>query len=605
MMILLHSARRPWARGPAAAAPAALYWLWACIALAVLAVPPALADDDGDVDADADAPATFAAVSPEARSQAAASRATGALAAIPDAKELEARGAAIGRVRIRVQDIFDTDDPREDYALYRLANDLHYSTRESTVADQLLFKPGEPFSAEKADETARNLREQGYFSDAEVRATRYDPATNTVDMDVRVHDVWTLEPGIGVGRSGGTNKSRLRLADANFLGLGQQLAVEYKSNVDRSGLGLQFIDPQLFHSRWATEVDYTDTSDGRLTSFALERPFYSLDTRWSAGLGASTIDEVTPVYTAGEKVSEFQSSYRDYSIQGGRSSGLVGDWTRRWLGGYRYSSARYEAVLDSDTPTRELPQDYTLAYPWLGIELVENRFVTEQNRDQIGRTEDVFLGRRLRASLGWSAPAFGGDRSAGIFSLVGSMGLPLAAADDLHLSSGWEGRLESGGLVDAVLQADSRYYHRFDGNDMFMAYAAAAHGDGLSADHLLQLGGDNGLRGYPLRYETGDTRALFTVEERHYTDWYPWRLFRVGAAVFADAGRTWGKNPEAGADPDAQPASGWLGDVGFGLRIGNARSGIGSVLHIDLAFPIAPPDDVSKVQLLLQAEKSF
>ncbi|CAG0945270.1 hypothetical protein GPROT2_03128 [Gammaproteobacteria bacterium] len=555
------------------------WWL----VLAALAGPAAWAGDEADTDAE-----------PVTRGQ-----------DMPSPEELERRGATIGRIDIEVGDIFDTSDPREDRMLYRLANDLHYSTRPSTVQDQLLLQPGDLFSAERAAETARLLREQEYFSDADVLARHYDPDTNTVDLDVKVHDVWTLEPGIGVGRSGGTNRSRLRLADSNFLGLGQQLAVEYKSNVDRSGLGVQFIDPQLFHSRWATQAHYTDTSDGRLGSFVLERPFFALDSRWSAGVAANAIDEVTPVYESGEKVSEFGSSYRDYSVQGGTSRGLVDGWARRWLAGYRYASARYQAVTDGDTPTRELPQDYTLSYPWVGVELIEDHFETSRNRDQIGRTEDVFLGRRLRASLGWSAPAFGADRSAGIFSLLGSMGLPFGQGNDLHLSSGWEGRLESGGLVDAVLQADSRFYHRFDEHNTFMAYFAGAHGDGLSEDHPLQLGGDNGLRGYPLRYETGENRVLLTVEERYYTDWYPFRLFRVGAAVFADAGQAWGGDDPAAADAATPPPTGWLGDVGFGLRIGNARSGIGSVLHVDLAFPVAPPGDVSKVQLLLQAEKSF
>jgi len=31
---------------------------------------------------------------------------------------------------------------------------------------------------------------------------------------------------------------------------------------------------------------------------------------------------------------------------------------------------------------------------------------------------------------------------------------------------------------------------------------------------------------------------LLTVEQRFYTDWYPFRLARIGAAVFGDVGRT-------------------------------------------------------------------
>jgi hemolysin activation/secretion protein len=235
----------------------------------------------------------------------------------------------------------------------------------------------------------------------------------------------------------------------------------------------------------------------------------------------------------------------------------------------------------------------------VGVELIQDNYVTTENQDQIGRTEDVYLGDRLRASFGWAAPELGSDRSAGIYSVSGEIGRPLFKNDILQLSSSWNGRLESGSTVDSVLDAGARYYHRFNEKNLFVAELGAAHAHALDLDQQLQLGGDNGLRGYPLRYQTGDTRVLATVEERYFTDWFPWRLFRVGGAVFADVGRMWGEAPVA-----SEPL-GWLSDVGFGLRIGNARSGLDNVLHIDLAFPLGAPGDIDSMQVLIQAEKSF
>ena len=118
------------------------------------------------------------------------------------------------------------------------------------------------------------------------------------------------------------------------------------------------------------------------------------------------------------------------------------------------------------------------------------------------------------------------------------------------------------------------------------------------ADALL-LGGDNGLRGYPLRYQSGTRRALVTLEERFYTDLYVWRLFRVGGAAFLDAGRAWG------GDNLNAPAPGWLGNAGFGLRIVSARAAFSNVLHVDLAFPLNAGNDVKKLQLLVKTKASF
>jgi len=572
-----------------------------CVTAAVLALlgpaGPALADGAND----RQVVAALMPVRPEGGAEARPSgEISGAIASLPSPDQLEAWNAAVGTVSISVNDIFDESDPRENNFLFRLANDLHIHTRDGTVREALLFDSGEPYSEQKADETARLLRTRKYLSEAEVVPTHYDPATNTVDLDVRVRDVWTLEPGVGFGRSGGANKSRLRLAEENLFGFGQKVALEFNSNQDRSGVGVQFIDPNVFHSWWGFQAHYTDTSDGRLSYMSLGRPFYSLDSRWGLGFAGNSIEEVTPRYEFGEKVSEFSSQFDRFEVQGGTSEGLKDGWARRWLAGYVYDRARFGPAPDSGLPAGELPEDRLLSYPWVGYELIEDHFETAHNHDQIGRTEDLFMGRRLRATLGWASPTLGSDRSAAIFSLNGELGRAVGESSEMRVEGSWQGRAESGSLADAVLEASSRYYHRFNEKNLFMAMVGGAHADNLDAENQLQLGGDNGLRGYPLRYQTGDTRFQATVEERYFTDWYPFRLFRVGGAVFADVGRMWGGDEVTTGSQD------WLADAGFGLRFGNMRSGSGgSVLHADLAFPLAGASDVSSVQLLLEAQKSF
>jgi hypothetical protein len=43
----------------------------------------------------------------------------------------------------------------------------------------------------------------------------------------------------------------------------------------------------------------------------------------------------------------------------------------------------------------------------------------------------------------------------------------------------------------------------------------------------------------------------------------------------------------------------------FGLRLGNARSGFGSVVHVDVAFPLRAQPGVATAQLLVQTQASF
>ena len=45
---------------------------------------------------------------------------------------------------------------------------------------------------------------------------------------------------------------------------------------------------------------------------------------------------------------------------------------------------------------------------------------------------------------------------------------------------------------------------------------SASHGVHLFSDLPLELGGDSGLRGYPIRYQAGDHLNLITVEQRYF-----------------------------------------------------------------------------------------
>jgi hypothetical protein len=107
------------------------------------------------------------------------------------------------------------------------------------------------------------------------------------------------------------------------------------------------------------------------------------------------------------------------------------------------------------------------------------------------------------------------------------------------------------------------------------------------------------MRGYPIRYQAGESRTMLNVEQRFFTDYYPWRLFRIGWAVFADAGRINGRDPRAAAP------LGTLYDVGAGLRLASPRASGRNVVHIDLAFPLNAPSSIDSVQFVVETKGSF
>lgn len=516
---------------------------------------------------------------------------------VPDDAHLEAAGATIGEVRIDVGNIFDERDSREDTLLFRAANRLHKRTHESSIRAQLLFAPGDRYRARKLAETERYLRLLPYIYDAHVVPTAFHDGK--VDIRVITHDVWTLDPGLSFGRTGGTNTTNINLQDSNLLGSGKGLQYAHEHSVDRTSDGVQWSDPNTFGSRWTTAAAFVDSSDGQQRTLKLTRPFFELDARWSANVVASTYRRTVSRYNLGRIVDQFSDDQSSYELSGGISRGLNDGWVSRWLGGMRYDRNLFTQASGTSTPARQLPPDRILSYPFVGFDLLQDDYRKLADQNQIGRTEDFFFGTEISGSIGLSNGHLGADRDAIMLAASARKGFVIDDSRHLFLVSTFSSRIEGERARNLVASGTASYYWRWLPDWLLYANLAGTVTRALDPDMQLLVGGDSGLRGYPLRFESGTSRAVFTVEQRFYTDWYPFRLARVGGAVFGDVGRTWGAGAIGNSDP------GLLRDVGFGLRLGNTRSGLGNVLHIDLAFPLKPLPGISRVQFLVQTLQSF
>jgi len=574
------SARAVFRRG--AAAP-----LLALLVLPTLgAVPGAWADDGASAPDTGDKPPPAAYGRP------------GGAPGVPSPAELEASGAVIGQVFIDNQNIFDLSNPKDNTWLFRLANRLHIKTRASVVRKQLLFKSGERYDRRLIDESERILRLDGIFYDAWIREVAYHDGK--VDLKVTTRDVWTLNPGFNYSRTGGTNSTGLQLEEINLLGLGTSLKVSHTSSVDRTSNGLQLSDDH-FAGTWISFFgNWVQSSDGHLHELSVQRPFYSLNTPWATGVYGLNDIQTDSLWDRGQIIDQFQDQHEGAQIYGGWSAGLKNGWVRRYTFGYTYDEHRFAPVTTWTGPST-VPADRRFLYPFFQFDLIQDDFQRLWNHDQIARTEDFYLGTSFTARAGYAATSMGSNSNALIFRTNASTGFHGSSSDKatVLLAGDFSGRYQGGRLVNGLADAAVRYYVEQSKNWLFFTTLVGTKGWKLDLDDQILLGGDNGLRGYPLRYQAGTSRALFSIEQRYFTDWYPFRLFRVGGAIFFDAGRTWGNAPPAG------PSLGLLKDAGFGLRFGNSRSGLGNVIHVDLAFPFDGDRSINRVQFLVQTEAHF
>jgi outer membrane protein assembly factor BamA len=517
----------------------------------------------------------------------------------PPRAALEESHATIRAIHVTVDNVFDPSNPEEDKKLYRWANRVHVLSREQVIKDILLFAPGDPFAGRLLDESARALRATGFISEATVEPGSYDVATNSVDVNVHVRDSWSLALDLKLNHTGGQTEWGIGLSDENLLGTGKTLEVGYQSEIDRDQWLLGYADRNVFGSRVRLSALFSNASDGHRRDFAVERPFFSLDTRWSVGGAFHDEERVDTMYDLGEEIDEFGHEIDAVRVQGGWSRGLVDRRAQRWLFGFASEEHTFRPTPDLPVPLL-LPPDRKLVYPWLGWQWVEDDYREMSELNDMGRTEDVSLGTNVFASVGFAKRSYGSDRDATLFQLTAAMGWePGGPGSLLLLETGAQTRDEDLGLQNSQVYFSGDYYLRNLGRHLFSVSLEALATDNLDPEGQVLLGGDSGLRGYPIRYQAGESRAVLNVEQRFFTDLYPWRLFRIGWAVFADVGRVGGR------DPRATEPLGTLYDVGAGLRLSSPRASGRNVLHIDLAFPLKRQPDIDSVQFVVETKGSF
>jgi hypothetical protein len=522
---------------------------------------------------------------------------------IPSLAQLEAAGAVIGEIRIRARDIFDLDDPKENNWLFRTANWLHIQTRPGTIRRQLLFHSGERLSVRVIDETVRLLRGDRYLYEADVRAVGWHDGL--VDLEVVTRDTWTLQPGASVKYTGGTSSSSASLRDHNLFGTGMSFSISrsHTSEVSSAGgsrhgvdLGLSY--PYAFDGHTTLAYAQSHFDEGSSRSASIDHPFYALDSRWAAGASAWTDDRVVSSYAGGVVAARYRGRHDGASAYLGGSRGLIDGWTHRFTGGIHYQKDEYQLEPGLAAPA-VLPSDRTLVVPFVRYDVLQDETREVRNLDQIGRPEYLALGWYGGLEFGRALKGFGSTQAVSQYSASVGKGMHVAGDGTLLASASVSGEYANGSADREWLSAAARFYQRRGSSTVFYMSLTGEATHFSDATQYLSLGGDTGLRGYPTNYQLGARRVLFTAERRFYSDWYPFRLIRVGGAVFYDVGRAWGGPYES------ESSRHWPADIGFGLRLLSARSSTGTTLHVDFAFPIEREPGVKAYQFLLQSKSGF
>ena len=159
--------------------------------------------------------------------------------------ESNPEGKTVEEILVASEDIIAPTDPWP-----MLANDVHVKTREMTVRRQLLFDVGQPYSANLAAETERNMRTLFIFAVARIVPVK-GSAPDRVGVLVVTKDLWSIRLDSAYNVIGTLLQYlRIRPTEENFLGMDKTLQLDFFLKLDTLSVGEFFYDPRLFGSRW-------------------------------------------------------------------------------------------------------------------------------------------------------------------------------------------------------------------------------------------------------------------------------------------------------------------------------------------------------------------
>ncbi|MFN3713981.1 MAG: BamA/TamA family outer membrane protein [Alcanivoracaceae bacterium] len=504
-------------------------------------------------------------------------------------------GLQIGEVTVVVLPVFNPDDPKESNWLYRTANFLHIDTRRGTVRRQLTIHDGDTLDPFQIEESERLLRQKNYFADAMIVPEQV--CEDRIDLLVVVRDVWTLTPIAAVTREGGENTSDIGFNYDNVLGTGHQLSVAWSSDPERDSVAVAWQATDLFGDHVTLRAAYIDSSDGDVRLVNLVRPFYELDSRWTAGATWWREDRLEEIRLRDVLLNRYGHEIDFDQAFAGWSAGVRDGRVWRWRVGVTDQSDRFYATdLGSVAP-----EDQRLLYPWLGWESLSDQFWRASNISFSHRQEDIPLGLRLAMTAGVADTRFNSTEDAVLYSVQVSFS---RRGGDHHLlqlgtSSSGRWRQHDEQLVSTFVAAEARHFYFISRRDRWFSQLRVEGATGIREDEQFTSGGSDALRGYPLYMQRGDRRWLGSIERRHFTDWHPFRLLRIGGAVYVDAGRTWDSG-------DAIVQSGaTLANIGAGLRISSSKFRVDRVLHLDYAVPLLEREDIDGYQIILSGKVEF
>ena len=314
--------------------------------------------------------------------------------------------------------------------LINAANELHIQTRRKVIRDLLLFKKNEPFDSLLFTESERLIRAQKNVQDVIMSTLPNSPKADSVDIYIRVSDVWSIWPSLSLSSS----NLEMGLTESNFIGLGNSFHLGTKMNNTFNGNVLQigylipnFQDTHItanfqyyfsgnndliknpefaspIYSPISSNLQYLTLSDTYLVkSFELSRTFYSPVAKWAGGIFIGQLI-TSQNYVQEDSVRYLPTRTNIQDIWGARSWQLykrnsLSARTTNFIVSGRMLRTRYP---DRDPKADALNVLNNENIYFAGLGITSRKYIKDRYIFNYGKVEDIPVGHAFGLTLGMS-----------------------------------------------------------------------------------------------------------------------------------------------------------------------------------------------------------
>ena len=495
-------------------------------------------------------------------------------------------GKIIRKINIETLDPFgfsigDTIQSSQNF-FTKTGNRLHVKSQPIAIRNLLMIRQNQPFDSLLVKESERLIRTREYIRDVSFFVKSTAPNSDSVDINIRVLDIWSIEPGGSFSSSGVT----IDLKDKNFLGMGHEFQNVYsrKSDEHANYLNTNYTIPNIKNTYIRTNIHFDILGDKYYNrGLSFDRPFYSPFAKWAAGVSflrqfrADSINDPNLLFIPQRFKLNIQDYWAGYALNVFKGKTSFKRTTNL------VSTMRFLRVRYLEKPTELIDPLHMFAnenFYLVGIGLSTRQFVQDRYIFKFGIIEDVPIGKVLSLTAGYQdrnniGRVYLGSRIAlGNYYSWGYFATTFEYGTFIRQSKIEQGVLTAGIIYFTGLKEIGKWKLR-----QFVKPQLTMGINRFSYDSLT-INEGYGLDGFNSKGLSGTRRILLTIQTQSYA---PWNFvgFRFGPFITSSFGML-------GNDSNGFRKSKVYTQFGLGVLIKNENLVL-NAFQISLTFyPVIP-----------------